>query len=323
MSKSKDKIVFLDAGTVDYSDVSLREFESLGNFKAYHQTAAKELKTRASEATILITNKFGLDRERITQLPNLRSICIAATGVNVVDLEAARANKIAVTNVAGYSTETVVQFTIAFLLALANNLVKYNQDAHDGTWSKSPFFMHAEHRIQEVFGKTLGIIGYGNIGSRVAEIARALGMKVLISEIPGRQYSKSGKIKRTPFKDVIAQSDFLTIHAPLTDLTRNLIDGPVIRKMKKGSALINMARGGIVNEEALREALESGHLSGAAADVLSAEPPPENHILLHAPNLLLTPHVAWASREARTRLISEIAKNIKAFQSGKKRNRII
>jgi glycerate dehydrogenase len=177
--------------------------------------------------------------------------------------------------------------------------------------------------IREIYGKKLGIIGYGAIGKRVSEIAKAFGMKVLISRIPARTYSKKEKMTRLSFNEVVRLSDVITIHAPLTPLTQGLISASVIRKIKKGAFLINMSRGGIVDEKALRSALESGHLGGAAADVLTEEPPPRNHVLLGAPNFLLTPHVAWASQEARARLIHEIALNIKAFQRGKRRNRVV
>lgn len=323
MKIKKDGIVFLDAGTVNYGDLSFDELERLGDFRAYHHTRLSEIVSRVRNARIVITNKCPFDGARIRQLRSVECLTITATGVNNVDLEAARKAGIAVANVSGYSTESVVQTTFAFLLALAGNLVRYNQSTHNGSWSRSPFFTMGRYPIREIWGKTLGIIGYGTIGKRVAEVGRALGMKVLVSRIPGRNYPRAERIKRAPFDNVIRRSDFLSIHAPLSDSTRGLIDGGAIRKMKRGAFLVNVARGGIVNENALYRALCSGHLAGAATDVLTTEPPPRNHILFKAPNLLMTPHIAWASREARLRLIHEVALNIKAFQTGRSRNRVV
>ena len=308
---------------MDWGDVSLAAFKKLGKFKTYCDTAPREIEKRVRGAKIVIANKCIFDRARLSRLKTVRLIAVAATGVNNIDLEAARDSKIAVTNVSGYSTESVVQSTFAFILALAGNLVKYNRAAQDGRWSRSPFFTLGLYPIREIAGKTLGIIGYGTIGRRVARVANAFGMRVLAARIPGRRYPKTELVKRASFEIVIRAADFLTIHAPLTPLTQGLINARIIRKMKAGAFLIHMARGGIVDEKALRHALESGHLGGAACDVLTAEPPPQNQVLLGAPRLLMTPHIAWASREARQRLVREIALNIKVFQQGKKRNRVV
>ena len=317
------RIVFLDAGTVDWGDLSLAGLARLGDFKAYPKTNPKQIELRSRKAEIVITNKCRLTAELLHRLRQLKLICVAATGTNNVDLDAARRLEIAVTNVSGYSTETVVQFTFAFLLNLAGSTVNYNEAAHDGRWSRSSFFTLPGFPIQEIYGKTLGIVGLGKIGRRVAEVAKAFGMKILTAKIPGRNYRERKNVKRGSFNLVVRQSDFLSLHTPLSSLTQNLIDAKVLRKMKPGAFLINMARGGLVDEKALYRALKSGHLAGAAADVLGEEPPPRNHILLKAPNLLLTPHVAWASREARIRLVQEIALNIRAFQRGQRRNRVV
>ena len=318
---AKEKIIFLDAGTVDYGDVSLAEIEKLGRLKTYFKTSAADMARRVEGVRHVITNKCCFPAELLASLKSVRGIHLAATGFNNIDLRAARRAGIAVTNVSGYCTEIMAQFTFGFLLTLACNLDKYNRAVHAGRWSRSPFFMAADFPIREIHGQTLGVIGYGAIGKRVAEIARAFGMKVLVAKIPGRRYAAGAG--RLPFEKVLRASDFLTIHAPLSELTRSLINAKVIRMMKKGSCLINTARGGIVDEKALRLALESGHLAGAACDVLTVEPPPRHHILMKARNLLMTPHAAWASLEARTRLIHEIALNIRAFQKGVRRNRIV
>lgn len=322
-TSKKPRIVFLDAGTVDYGDVSLEAFKKSGELIVYDRTLPSELVPRCKDADIVLTNKCRFEANVFSQLTRLRLIAVAATGVNNINLEAAKKYKVAVANVSGYSTETVVQYTLAFILALAGNLVPLHHAAHDGRWSHSPFFMLKPGRVVEVYGKKLGIIGYGSIGRRVAQIAKAFGMKVLIANIPGRKYAKQKAVQRISFEKVVTESDFLTIHAPLTPLTKDLINAEVLRKMRRGAFVINMARGGIVNEQALRHALESGHLGGAATDVLTQEPPPHDHVLLGTPNLLMTPHIAWASREARERLIQEMALNIQDFLKGKKRNRVV
>ncbi len=321
MNKKKPKIVFLDAGTLDYGDISLKSWQSLGLLKTYFNTPSSQRAARLRGASIAVVNKCVLDASVISQLPDLKAIAVAATGVNNVDLEAARKQGIAVMNVSGYSTESVVQWTFGFILALAGNLVKYNRDAHAGKWSRSPFFMLSAYPLTEIHGKTLGLVGCGTIGKRVAAVAESFGMKVMVARIPGRQYS--GKPKRYSLEETAKKADFLTIHAPLSPLTRNLIDGRILRKMKPSAGIINMARGGIVDEKALLTALKAGRIAGAASDVLTQEPPPRNHILLGAPNLILTPHIAWASREARERLVGEISLNLKAFLKGQKRNRVV
>lgn len=318
----KPKIVFVDAGTVDFGDISFKEIQALGDFKAVFSTKPSEMTQRLQGADIAITNKCRFEKPLLESLKTLRCICVSATGFNIIDTGAAKGRGIAVMNVPGYSTETVVQFTIGFILALAGKLVDFNRVSHDGTWSRSPFFTLGAFPIMEVYGKTLGIIGYGAIGKRVGQVARSLGMKVTVAAIPGRKYAAFEKSKRVSLDKVLRESDFVTIHAPLTPLTQDLINRERIRKMKRSAFLINMARGGIVNEIALKAALKSKKIAGAATDVLSQEPPPVEHVLLGAPNLLLTPHVAWASLEARARLVREIALNIKAFLGGRKRNRV-
>ncbi|MBN1687693.1 MAG: D-2-hydroxyacid dehydrogenase [Candidatus Omnitrophica bacterium] len=317
------QIVFLDAATVDYGDISFNSLDQVGNFKAYRLTGPRQVVPRSGRADVVITNKSVFNREVIGKLRRTKMICVAATGYNNVDIQAAREKGIAVTNVRGYSTTSVVQATWTFILALAGNLLKNHEAAHDGRWSRSPHFTFGKYPLHELTGKQLGVLGYGEIGRRVARIASSFGMKVLVARIPGRSYQRNVHPKRISFLEVIRRSDFLTIHAPLTPLTENLIDGRILRKMKPGSFLINMARGGIVNENALKDSLERGHLSGAACDVLTEEPPRTSHPLIGAKNCLLTPHCAWGSLESRQRLIEEIAQNIKAFYKKRKRNRIV
>lgn len=320
---AKDKIIFLDAGTVDYGDLSLSPLRKAGSLTQYFYSTKERILKRCHGAAHVIANKCIFDRNVFSKLPALRSLHVAATGFNNIDIEAAREYGVAVTNVRGYSTESVVQLTLGFILALATELRQLEGRVHQGAWAASPFFTLAPTRMHEVHGQTLGVIGCGAIGRRVCEVAKVLGMKVLIAKIPGRSYSGKDANKRVPLKKILQQSDFVSIHAPLTSLTENLIGARELALMKKSAFIINMARGGIVNEDALLKALRNKKIRGAATDVLAKEPPSVDSPLLKAPNLLITPHVAWASVEARTRLIREIALNIQAFQQGRKRNRIV
>lgn len=322
MVTSKDTIVFLDAGTLQYGDVSFKALEACGKLVCHTRTTPAQMKSRLKNATTVITNKCVFDAKLLSSLPELKSIHVTATGYNNIDLQAARKSGIAVTNVAGYSTESVVQCTWAFILALAGNLFENVQLVRDGKWQKSPFFTLGAHPVMELAGKTLTVVGYGTIGKRVADVGRAFGMKVLVAKIPGRKYTAREAKSRTPFLAAMKAADIVSVHAPLSPLTQNLIDASVLRKMKKSSFMVNMARGGIVHEKAMANALRRGLLAGAATDVLSTEPPEKTQPLLKAPKLLMTPHVAWASREARMRLIEDLAKNIRAFQRGQKRNRV-
>lgn len=320
MKLKKSSIVFLDSGTLDYGDISLEGLKQLGNFKTYFQTNPPEVIARSKNADIVIVNKCVLDADKINALPELRCIAVAATGVNNVDLESAKKRGIAVTNVAGYSTESVAQYTLTFLLALAGHLLEQNTAVHSGRWSRSPFFCLSDHPYRNVSGKILGIVGYGNIGKRVEEMARVFGMKIMIARIPGRSYAGA---KRFSLEETARKADFITIHAPLSPLTRNLIGEGILRKMKKTAYIMNMARGGIIDEKALKKALEKGWIAGAASDVLAQEPPPKKHPLFGVKNFLLTPHVAWASLESRENLVNEIILNLKMFLNGKKRSRVV
>jgi len=313
--------VFLDAGTLNFGDLSFGAFGKLGSFRSYERTRPEQIQSRVRGATVVLTNKCPFDAALLGRLKGVKLIALSATGTNNVDLAAARKNGIAVANVSGYSTESVVQWTFAFLLSLAGNLVKHNQTGHRD-WTRSPFFVHAPYPIVEVSGKTLAIVGYGAIGRRVAEIAKRFGMNVVVAAIPGRKYPSGARPKRVRLAQALAKADFVSLHAPLTSLTQNIINQKTLSQMKKGAYLINMARGPLVDDLALKKALCSGRLAGAALDVLSVEPPPKDHPLLGAPNLILTPHVAWASREARMRLVKEMVENIRAFSAGKRRNRV-
>jgi glycerate dehydrogenase len=321
MHTPQDKILFPDARTVDYGDVPLDCFEELGCFRAYPGTVSRSaLLERAKGSRIIITNKCIFDRGVFSRLPDLKLVALAATGTNNVDLKAAREHGVAVANVAGYSTESVVGLTWAFILALATNLTSYAA-VTKRRWVHSPMFTLPLFTVTELRGKTLGIIGCGRIGRRVASIGRSFGMKVLAARLKGRDYS-GDRTLRVPLDELAARSDIVSIHASLSEITRRIVDGPFLGRMKRGAFLVNMARGDLWDEQALFRYLVSGHLGGAATDVLSSEPPTPGHILLKAPNLLITPHIGWASLEARKRLVREIYLNVRAFQHGRRRNRV-
>ena len=320
--RDKPTIVFLDSESVDYGDISFRALERTGLFKACRGTTPRNILSRTKDADVIIANKVVIDKELLGKLSRAKLVQVAATGVNNVDLDAARHAGIAVSNVGGYSTEIVSQCTFAFILALAGNLIAYTGVSRR-LWSRSRFFSLPIFPIRELQGKTLGIVGYGRIGRRVKSIAETFRMRVLIAKLPGRRYPPSESVKRLPLARLARRVDFLTIHSALTDKTRHLIDEKILRLLPRGAYLINMARGDLVSERALCSALKNGRLAAAASDVLSEEPPDRDHILLKAPNFYLTPHIAWASREARGRLIDEMAGNISAFMSGKKRNRVL
>ncbi len=317
-----DLIVLLDSGTLDFGDLPLTALQKLGHFKAYPFTRPAEVARRIAKARQVIVNKCVLNAETLKHARFLKAVHVAATGVNNVDLQAAREAGIRVTNVAGYSTESVVQLTFSFLLAAAVNLLKYDQALHGGAWSQSRFFMWPRFPVSEIHGKTLGVIGCGTIGRRVCEVGGAFGLKILTCRIPGRTYPAKDT-RRVSLSRLLKESDYLTIHAPLTPLTRDLIGERELRTMKRSACLINMARGGIVNEKALLKALKKKWIANAATDVLVQEPPRADEPLLKLPNLIAMPHMGWASLESRRRLIGEVARNIEAFRSGKKRNCVV
>jgi glycerate dehydrogenase len=269
---------------------------------------------------LVVTNKVVLDRALLASAPRLRLVCVAATGTNNVDLATARELGIAVTNVTGYATASVVQHVFAVMLAHAARLFEYRQSVGEGAWARSDQFCLLDHPIRELAGRTLGIVGYGALGQAVAKIAEAFGMRLLIAERPSGPHEPG----RTPLAELLAHSDVVSLHVPLAENTRNLIGAAELARMRPDALLINTARGGIVDEAALAKALRAGRLGGAAVDVLSIEPPRLGNPLLapDIPNLIVTPHIAWASREARQRLIDEVAENIAAYQEGKVRNRV-
>ena len=308
------KIVCLDAATLG-SDVNLDVFGQFGEFVSFETTAAAERIERLKGADVVITNKVVIDKETM-DASNLKLICISATGMNNVDLAYAAAKGIAVKNVAGYSTASVVQHTFACLFALTNRIKFYDNYAQSGEWAKSEIFTNLDRSIGEIAGKSFGVIGLGEIGRGVARIAAAFGANV-------SYYSTSGananvKFKRQNLGELLGGCDIVSIHAPLNEKTRNLIGERALNLMKEGALLMNFGRGGIVDENAVARAIDGRNLR-FAADVLETEPMSADHPLLNIKNkenLILTPHVAWASFEARERLVAMIAENIKEFLKG-------
>jgi len=313
--------VFLDLASVDRGDLSLSALHAVASWTTYPQTPADLTAARIGDATVVATNKVVVDRGVIATCPGLELICVAATGTNNVDLGAAKERGVAVCNVTGYATPSVVQHVFALMLALTTRLAEHAAAAQDGRWAASGLFCLLDFPFRELAGKTLGIVGYGELGQGVARIAEAFGMSVLVAQRPGG----SPAAGRVPLDDLLAQADVLSLHVPLADNTRGLIGARELALMKPDALLINTARGGIVDEAALAATLRAGRLGGAGVDVLAVEPPRSGSPLLDdpPPNLIVTPHVAWASREARQRLLDGVARNIEAFCAGRERNRVV
>ena len=309
------KAVFLDYESLDQHDLDLSALEaSFDTLSLYPSTSQVQLLERVQHADVIISNKVIVDAATIQQCPNLKLILISATGTNNIDLIQARAQGIVVCNCQGYGTSAVAQHTLTLMLALATSLLQYDRAVQQGQWNKSPIFCFLDFPIVELEGKTLGILGYGELGQAVAKLAEAFGMKVLVGSLPNRPSDSS----RIPFATLLPQVDFLSLHCPLTEDTRDLIDAKAFDAMKPSAFLINCARGGIVNEPALADALVQGKIAGAATDVLTVEPPKEGNVLLdqHLPNLIVTPHSAWGSVDARQRIVQQMIENAEAFKAG-------
>lgn len=306
------KAVFLDAKTLG-SGTCFALLEEMGvEWTFFDETKPQERVERIKGAQIVVTNKVVLTEEILKSSSELKLVCVAATGYNNVDLAAAKKEGILVCNVPNYSTASVVQLTIAFIFALATNLLSYTQATKEGRWQRSSLFCCLDYPIMELEGKKLGIIGYGQLGKQVAHLMQAVGMEILIAK------SRTPLAEALPLEEVLTHSDVVSIHAPLTKQTHHLIQRKELLSMKRSSFLINTARGGIVNEKDLADALREGLIAGAGVDVLSQEPPPADHPLLQAdvPHLLLTPHVGWGSLESRKRLLAALKTNIDAFLKG-------
>lgn len=313
------KIVVLDGYTANPGDLSWDELKKLGDVTVYDRTKPSETVARATDAEIVLTNKVILGREEISRLPHLLYIGVLATGYNVVDLEAAKERGIIVTNIPAYSTDSVAQMVFAHLLTVTNHTERFANENRQGRWSNSPDFSYYDEPIHELTGKTFGIVGLGNIGKRVARIALAFGMKVKAFTSKPADSLPEGILK-ADLKDLFQTSDIISLHCPLTPDTRHLINEETIGWMNSETILINTGRGPLVDDHALAEALKAGRLKAYCADVMTEEPPKADNPLLQVSNAYLTPHVAWASFEARQRLIRIAADNVLNFINGKPQN---
>ena len=309
-------IVFLDSYAMTQDDQNLSAFNLLGHVMNYERTSPSEVVPRSKDADILVINKIKVTAEVLELLPRLKMICVSATGYNVVDTEAARQHGIIVSNVPDYCSESVAQIVFAHLFNITNSVAHYAKANNDGRWCNSSDFCYQDVPTLQLAGKTMGIVGMGNIGSQVADIALALRMKVCAYTSKSQAQLPVG-VEKKSLETLLSNSDVITLHCPLTANTENLINADRLRLMKPSAILINTARGPLINEAAVAEALLEGRLAAFAADVLCQEPPEKNCPLLHAPNVYLTPHIAWATYEARQKLIDVCAKNVSAFISGK------
>jgi glycerate dehydrogenase len=313
------KIVVLDGYTLNPGDLSWSGLEALGNCTIHDRTPPERIVPRASGAEIILTNKTALSADTISRLTSLKYISVLATGYNIVDVEAARKRGIPVSNVPLYATESVAQMVFAHLLNLALNVAHHAQTVRDGRWSASVDFCYWDTPLIELQGLTMGIIGFGRIGRATAKLARAFGMKVIVYDVATPSEIPEG-CRMVELEDVFRESDVVSLHCPLTPQTENLVSPERLALMKPTAYLVNTSRGPLIDEQALADALNSGRIAGAGLDVLSVEPPDQSNPLLTAKNCQITPHIAWATRAARQRLLQVTVDNVAAFLTGKPQN---
>lgn len=312
-------IVYTDAYTLNPGDLDWAPIRSLGDVTLHDRTSPDELIGRVKDAEIVLTNKVKMPREVLDQLPSLRYIGVTATGYDIIDVAAARERGIVVTNVKGYSTDSVAQLTFALLLELTHHAGIHSQSVRAGEWVASPDFSYAKSPLIELAGKTLGLVGYGDIGRKVARIGRAFGMDVLVNR-RNTQPEADGMVTVVDRETLFAQSDVVSLHCPATSDTIGFVNTALLSRMKPTAWLLNTSRGSLLNETDVADALNAGVIAGAGLDVLSVEPPLADNPLLTAKNCLITPHIAWASFSARQRLMQSVADNIRAFLDGAPRN---
>lgn len=313
------KIVILDGYTINPGDLNWEKLEAIGNLTVHDRTPVEEVPNRCRGAQFVLTNKTKINAEAIKQLPDLKYIGELATGYDNIDIKEAALRNIPVCNVPGYSTMSVAQLTWALILELVCKAGKRSAEVYDGAWVKSKDFCFGHAGLFELQGKKLGLIGLGQIGSAVAKIAQAFGMEVLANVRNPAKHNMPG-IRFVPRADCFAQADIVSLHSPLTDDTRQMVNTGLLSTMKPSAMLINTARGALIAEQDLADALNKDLIAGAALDVLSSEPPSRDNPLFQAKNCIITPHIAWATIEARQRLLDESAENMKAFLGGKPRN---
>ena len=312
------KIVILDGYTLNPGDLSWDEIRKLGECTVYDRTPPEKILERASKVAAIFTNKVVIGRDIIKQLPDLKFIGVLATGYNVVDLQAAAEAGILVANIPAYSTASVAQMVFSHILNIAQNVSKHAKSVKDGDWTNSIDFTYHLTPQTELAGKTLGIIGFGQIGQAVARVGLAFGMKILFQNRSKKE--TNADFRQVDLDTLLAESDFISLNCPLTDENAGFINKSTIGKMKKSAILINTGRGALINEKDLADALNSGRIAGAGLDVLSTEPPKAENPLLAAKNCYITPHIAWATKEARQRLMQIAAQNLKAFINGTPQN---
>lgn len=306
------KLVILDGHAVNPGDLPWDDFKQFADLTIYERSKPEEVIQRIGDAEAVFLNKINITKEILDACPNLKYIGVLATGYNVIDIKAAKEHNVVVTNIPSYSTDSVAQHVFSFILYFTNHVAMHNDSVQKGDWIRCPDFCYWNAPLMELKGKTLGIFGYGNIGKRVSEIAKAFGMNVIVCT----RTPKPDMPKAVTFEELMSLSDFVSLHAPLTEQTKNIINKESLSLMKKSAYLINTARGGFVVEEDLRECLINHTLSGYAADVLLEEPMSKTNPLLNAPNCIITPHIAWAPLETRKRLQGIALENLKAFLNG-------
>lgn len=309
------KICILDGYSLNPGDLDWSPVERLGDVTLFDRTPADKIVERAADADIVLTNKVPFSADTLRQLPRLRFICVLATGYNIIDTEAAARQGVVVANIPAYSTMSVAQMAFAHILNITNHVASYAREVADGKWTNCTDFCFWDSALTELAGKTMGIVGLGNTGMATARIAVAMGMKVVAMTSKSADTLPEG-ITPAPLDDVLASADVVSLHCPLTPSTRHLINAASIAKMKPSAILINTGRGPLVDEQAVADALNGGRLAAFGADVLSQEPPRGDNPLLSARNCFLTPHIAWATLEARTRLMSTATENVRQFIAG-------
>lgn len=312
------KLAILDAHADNPGDLSWKPFEDFAQVLIYDRTSQDEVVPRSKDCEAIFINKVQITEEILQNLPKLKYIGVCATGYNVVDLEACSKRNIIVTNIPSYSTDAVAQHVFSFITYFSNQVALHNESVHNGEWCTSLDFVYWKQPLFELAGKTLGIFGLGNIGLKVAQIGKAFGMNVIYNS----RTKKDTDFEYVSFDDLLKKSDFLSLHAPLTEQTKNIINKDTLSKMKKTAFLINTARGGFVVESDLADCLKSNVIAGFAADVVSVEPMKNDNPLLHCPNCVLTPHLAWAPKETRQRLLDIALENFKAWINGNPINRV-
>ncbi|MBS3786047.1 MAG: 2-hydroxyacid dehydrogenase [Gammaproteobacteria bacterium] len=315
--------VMLEQDTLASDDLDLSALvASADQYTAFGSTEASQMAERIGDADCVIVNKLPISAELLQELPNLKLICVVATGVNNIDVNAAKAKNVCIVNCRAYGTEAVSQHVLSLMLALSTQLLSYANSVSAGRWQSAQHFCFLDYPIVELAGKTLLIVGHGELGSAVGRLAAAFGMNVEIAERPDAKETRPGRVS---FATAIEQADIVTLHCPLTPSTENLINRDVLARMKRSAFIINTARGGIINEQDLADALRAGEIAGAGIDVLSKEPPSNGNPLLAAdiPNLIVTPHTAWGSQPARQRIVDQTVENIEAWKAGQPIRQVI